>query len=529
MLPVLTAAEMAQADQAAIEDLRTGQSRLMELAGCETARIIAEVIQSPDGRLDGRSFLVVCGKGSNGGDGFVAARHLLNRGASVDVLPVWPENDLAVGAHEVFLILKAYRRYNEGLRIFTDIDEAHVEVHKRSYDAVVDALLGTGMRLDPDSPALQSPVREAVELINTLNNLSGAATISLDLPSGLEATSGRFAEPCVKADHTITMAFQKTGFFQNDGPSVCGTVHVAEISIPRFLVEPASCLLVNETFVAESYLLRDPSSAKHLNGRVLIVAGSSEAGSSMLGAAMLAARAAVKTGAGYVCVSLPPGHAAAMHSFAPEVVVIGREMESIIEKARWADAIVIGCGIGRSEESLDLMQELLSRPEIGARKLVIDADALFAIADRELFDEPFDYEDAIITPHAGECARLSGLSTDEVMGEPIDTCRNLASSWKLNVLLKGHPTFVASPSGTVLISGSGTEALATAGTGDVLAGMIGALAAKGLDTMEAGAAAAWLHGRAGDLACDVSSLVSATDVLQSIPQAVMELFEAEEG
>ncbi|NTW51054.1 MAG: NAD(P)H-hydrate dehydratase [Chlorobiaceae bacterium] len=527
MLPVLTAREMSQADQAAIEELRTGETRLMELAGRETARLIAGQFND-DENLDGLSFLVVCGKGNNGGDGFVAARHLLNLGALVDVVLAWPESELNGVNLEGLNILKAYRRYHDGLRIFVGLDDALPFIEEHNYDAVLDALFGTGMRLDPARRELSSPALEAVELINRLNEESEAVTVAIDLPSGLDATSGLSTKPAVRADHTITMAFHKTGFYQNDGPSLCGPVQAAEISIPRFLVEPASCMIVDEAFAAESYLLRDPSSAKHLNGKVLLIAGSSDGSSSMLGAALLSSKAAVKTGAGYVCVSLPEGHAATMHSFAPEVVVIGRDMNEILEKARWADAIVIGCGIGRSDAAQDLVEALLGHPDIASKKLVIDADALFAVAERNLFDEATALEDAVVTPHAGECSRLSGLTTEEILSSPIDISRNLASLWSVNMMLKGSPTFVASPAGVVLICESGTEALATAGTGDVLAGMIGALAAKGLDTRDAAAAAAWLHGRAGDLACDVSSLVSAMDVLQTIPQAVMELFESEE-
>ncbi|NTU93530.1 MAG: NAD(P)H-hydrate dehydratase [Chlorobiaceae bacterium] len=526
MKPVLTAREMALADRAAIEELRTGETRLMELAGLETVRLVAGQINR-DGDLDGRFFLVICGKGNNGGDGFVAARHLLNHGARVDVVLVWPESELSGVNLEGLNILKAYRRYHEGLRIFDDPEAAAAAVREHPYDVVIDALFGTGFRLDEKRRSIDGPGHAAIELINSLNDTTDAITVAIDIPSGLDATTGMSAEPSVRADQTVTMAFLKTGFFQNDGPSLSGDVQTAEISIPQFLVEPFSCMLVDETFAAESYLLRDPSSAKHLNGKVLIIGGSAEGGASMLGAAMLSSRAAVKTGAGYVCASLPDGHAAAMHSFAPEVVVIGRELESLLEKARWADAIVIGCGLGRSDVSLDLVETLLSNPEVASKKLVIDADALYAIAERNLLMEGHGLEDAVVTPHAGECSRLSGLTAEEVNAAPIDVSRRLASSWNVNLLLKGRPTFIASPSGTVLIADSGTEALASAGTGDVLAGMIGALAAKGLDTLDAAAAAAWLHGRAGDLACDVSSLVSSLDVLQAIPQAVMELFEEE--
>jgi len=527
MNPVLTAQEMSLADRAAIEELRTGETRLMELAGSETVRMISERFET--GRnLEEVAVLIVCGKGNNGGDGFVAARHLLNRGAQVDVLLVWPEEELAGVNLEGLHILKAYRRYNEGLRIFCGIDEARTAAGATSYQIVVDALFGTGLRIDPNDSQLHEPAKSAIEFINFINNHSEAVTVAIDLPSGLDATSGRCSDPCVKADMTVTMAFLKTGFFQNEGPSLCGEVLTAEISIPEFLVEPTSCLLVDEAFAAESFLLRDPSSAKHLNGKVLLITGSADEGGSMLGAALLAARAAVKTGAGYVCASLPDGHASVMHSFAPEVVVIGRDMISIIEKARWADAVVIGCGTGRSEEALELVETLLCTPEIVGKKLVLDADALYAIAERNLFERITSLEDAVLTPHAGECSRLSGLTVEEIISQPIDTSRNLASTWNVNLLLKGTPTFIASPSGMVLISNSGTEALASAGTGDVLSGMIGALAAKGLDTHEAAAAAAWLHGRAGDLASNISSLVSSVDVLQAIPQAVLELFESEE-
>lgn len=527
MNPVLTAKEMSLADRAAIEELRTGETRLMELAGRETARMIAERFETGDD-LSGVSALVVCGKGNNGGDGFVTARHLLNKGARVDVLLTWAEEELAGVNLEGVHILKAYRRYNERLRIFTGLDEARTAVGATSYNIVVDALLGTGLNIDPENPELREPAKAAVELINFINEHSEAVTVSIDLPSGLDATSGRCSEPCVKADMTVTMAFLKTGFFQNEGPHVSGEIQTAEISIPEFLVEPTSCLLVDEAFAAESYLLRDPSSAKHLNGKVLLITGSADGGGSMLGAALLSARAAVKTGAGYVCCSLPDGQASVMHSFAPEVVVIGRDMVSIIEKAKWADAIVIGCGIGRSEASQELIETLLCTPEIVEKKLVLDADALFAIAERNLLERITGLEDAVMTPHAGECSRLSGLDTEEILSDPIDTARMLSEEWNANVLLKGSPTFIASPSGMVFISDSGTEALASAGTGDVLSGMIGALAAKGLDTHEAAAAAAWLHGRAGDLASNVSSLVSSMDVLEAIPQAVLELFENEE-
>jgi hydroxyethylthiazole kinase-like uncharacterized protein yjeF len=524
MQPILTAREMSMAERAAIEDLRTGEARLMELAGRETAKVMAERCLAY-GDIGEASFLVVCGKGNNGGDGFVTARHLLNLGAMVDVLLLYPESELVGVNLEGLNILKAYRRFNERLRLFRSHNEALPFVAERSYTAVVDAILGTGLKLEHRTQSLGSPLREAIELVNSISERTPAVTVAIDMPSGLDATSGYCSEPAVRADLTVSMAFHKTGFFLNDGPRLSGTVLVAEISIPGFLVEPCQCMLVDERYVSGRYLLRDPSSAKHTNGKVLVIAGSAKGTSSMLGAAMLAARAAVKTGAGYVCASLPRESFAAMHAFAPEIILVHRDFDGIIEKAAWADAIVIGCGLGRAAETADLVENLLFSEAVSRKKLVLDADALHALGERNLFRRGLELHDAVLTPHAGECSRLSGQTVNEIREKPLEAARSLASSWKVNIMLKGAPTLVASPSGTVLLSNTGTEALATAGTGDVLAGMTGALAAKGIDTFNAAAAAAWIHGRAGDLAGEVSSLVSSPDVLAAVPLAIRELFE----
>jgi hydroxyethylthiazole kinase-like uncharacterized protein yjeF len=244
----------------------------------------------------------------------------------------------------------------------------------------------------------------------------------------------------------------------------------------------------------------------------------------MIGAAMLSAKASVKTGAGYVCSSLPLEAAPAMHGFAPEVIVVGRSMESVIEKVLWADTLVIGCGLGREEGTMDFIEALLLHPEVARKKVVIDADALYAIGERQLLEKGLDMSNTILTPHRGEFSRLCGRTVEEIGLHPMEITREFASRWKVNILLKGSPTIVCSPSGTVLLNDSGTEALATAGSGDVLAGMIGAISAKGVEIVAAAAAAAWLHGRAGDLACDVSSLVSSADLLNAIPLALSELF-----
>ena len=528
MLPILTAKEMSGADRAAIELLQTGESRLMELAGREASRVIRESFALEENDLEGLAFLIVCGKGNNGGDGFVLARHLLNLGAEIDLLLIYSSETLSELNREGLAIIEAYAANTESIRIFKSHDEALPFVTERRYDGIVDAILGTGLLLKAEKDELKNPVKQAVELVNSIRERSSSITISLDLPSGLDATSGFASSPAVQADLTVCMAYPKTGLFFNSGPALSGELHIAEISIPEFLVRQSKCRLIDKEFAADNFLLRDPGSAKHKNGKLLLIAGSRNSRSSMLGASLLAAKAAINTGAGYVCVSLPTELSGPLHSFAPSATVTGRNIETLLEKASWADAIVMGCGLGREKETVELLHRLLADPVVASKKIILDADALFALSHEGFSLDTLNFHDILLTPHTGEFSRLTGLSVDKIQADPLETVRMFSAKNKANLLLKGNPTCIAQPSGTVLINNSGTEALSAAGTGDVLSGMIGALAAKGIDTFHAGGAAAWFHGRAGDLANDISSLVSSEDVLHAIPEAISEVFFAEE-
>ncbi len=529
MDPVLTADEMARADRAAIETLCTSQTRLMELAGRETSKILGRHLTGADNEsLEGFHLLVVCGKGNNGGDGFVLARHLINRNATVDIILLYPPDTLTAVNREGFAILEAYTKHLDTLCIYRSLDEALPYVTENRYDAVIDAVLGTGLRLDHNDESLHAPLREGIELINSIRERTEAVSVAVDIPSGLDATTGRSARPSVTADLTITMAYRKTGFFFQNGPGLCGNIVTAEISIPPFLVDDCACRLTDSTFAAETFTLREPSSAKHTNGKVLIIAGSASPASSMTGAAILATRAAIACGAGYVCVSLPDEARTALHIAAPSAIVIGRNIDDIIEKACWADAVLIGCGMGRTVDTIELITKLCENQEIRNTKLILDADALFAIASSGMDLRAQALHDALLTPHAGEFSRLSGFSTNEISRRPLDIATGYSAAQNINLLLKGSPTLIADPAGKVLINQTGTEALATAGSGDILSGMTAALSAKGPDTFIAAGAAAWFHGRAGDLANDISSLVSSEQILNAIPDAIAEIFFAEE-
>jgi len=527
MLPVVTAAEMSHADNAAITGLSIGESRLMEIAGMRFADCITNELPGI-GFDEDNCYLVVCGKGNNGGDGFVAARHLLNRGSSVDLVLLYPSSALSATNNGALSILEAYLEHTDTLRIFRSVAEALPFVMESRYNALIDAILGTGLKTDGRHTVLADPVRDGIALLNALREQSGAPIAAVDVPSGLDATSGIAANPAVTADLTVTMAFMKTGFFLNDGPLLSGSVTTAEISIPEFLLEDTVCRLIDQEFAAEHYRLREISGAKHTNGKVLVIAGSRSPRSSMIGAALLSTKAAVHTGAGYVCACLPEASMSVMHTAVPEAIVVNQDMDSVLEKIRWADAVLIGCGLGRESGTIEFIRELLDNPEISAKKLVIDADALYAIAETPGMLEKAGLSNAVLTPHYGELSRLTGIPAETIAEDPINMAREFAAQYGVNILLKGNPTVLADHEGHLLLNNSGTEALSTAGSGDILAGMIAAMAAKGAGIFDAAAAASWFHGRAGDLADDVSSLVSAGGILDAIPKAIHEIFEREE-
>jgi len=231
MKPILTAVEMQQADRAAAERFHISEACLMELAGKECVRVTLEQLElSSPADME---FLVVAGRGNNGGDGFVIARHLLNLGATVDLVLLYPESTSTGAAASNLAILESYFSNNLPLRIFKSLQEALPFVSERPYSVMFDAMTGTGLRITEPGMALRPPLNEGIELLNALHERTEAMTAAVDIPSGLDATSGLGAECVVEADYTVTMAFLKTGLLLNEGPRAAGEVVVAEISIPR--------------------------------------------------------------------------------------------------------------------------------------------------------------------------------------------------------------------------------------------------------------------------------------------------------
>jgi len=421
---------------------------LMERAGTAVAR--EAMLAFPAAR----SFACVCGGGSNGGDGRVAARVLREAGHL---------------AEEV----------TDGLD---------------AYDVVVDALFGTGFRGEPRS--------DAAELIARVNE-SRAAVVSVDLPSGVDASTGEVAGAVVGADLTVTFHAPKVGLAVGPGRFHAGRVVVADIG----LEDKPTAVRRATTGLLDLVPRRGARSTKYTSGSVLVVGGSP----GMTGAACLSALAALRSDAGYVTLAVPHDALPIVEALSLEPVKLGWSeedaVEAILEAASRACAVAIGPGLGRGEARHTLVRELLGRVDLPA---VVDADALFGLEPLERAAE------TILTPHAGELARLLGTESDWVDAHRLEAARRGAERYDAVVLLKGADTIVAQPDGTTTVCDLGPPSLATAGTGDVLTGVVASFLSKGLDAPTAAAAAAVAHGLAASLVPHQAGLV-AGDVVAALP------------
>jgi hydroxyethylthiazole kinase-like uncharacterized protein yjeF len=540
MQKILTAQEMRDVDYAAVIKLRITEKQLMELAG----RVSCDLMTEHFGSMQGKAVAVFCGKGNNGGDGVILTRHLINQGASVDLILLCDEMQMKQDGLATLKILRQYLNATNALRIIEAGDGIPSFVRDKKYDIVVDAILGTGYK-KTDNPAgirrqktgddalpsissetltkpaptaaqlatelrptLSPIVREAVTLINSMD----AVCVALDIPTGLDGTTGDTADVCIEAELTVALAFLKTGFFFNAGKKVCGHVRVADISIPQFLTDKSHTNLTDAAFVKLILPQRKPDSSKFDNGKVLIVAGSE----AMMGAAILATRSALASGAGYVCVAAPPAAFATLNAAVPEAVLIAQTEAAILEKLKWANAVLIGPGLGRLPATQMLVAKLVTNADFANTKAILDADALNAISELDLLDK-LNLTNALLTPHVKEFERLTKISVSQIQAEPLRNAQDFSKARHVSLLLKGNPTVIVTTDGETYLNVTGTKALATAGTGDVLSGLAVSLAAQGLSTGLAGVAAAYLHGLAGQAASEHGN-VSASDVAAALKQ-----------
>ena len=502
MRPLLTPEAMARADRAAIE-AGTPASVLMDRAGRAVARAAIGVA----GGRYGKKAAVVCGKGNNGGDGFVAARVLKREGLGIRCL--------AVG--DVEASTGAAREHLDGMRKSAVAVEPFEAARVAGVDVIVDAIFGTGFK-----GAVEGEPAQAIEAMSS----SGGKIVAVDIPSGVAGATGSVEGPAVRADITVSMAAQKIGTAVGEGAVRSGRVEVVDIGIP---VEGADVFLSEAGDVARVLPSRELDAHKRSGGAVALLVGSR----GMTGAAILTATGAVRMGAGYATVGGTAEVNEAIASTVPEVLssvvtdqdVLGPEaLGGFAEVMDRADALAIGPGVGQGESQRALVEKVLDEVEL---PVVLDADALNVLAK---------HTDALIrrarptvlTPHPGELSRLLECSTGDVQADRLNSARTAAARFGCVVLLKGYRSVIARPDGRCVVNPTGGPELATAGTGDVLTGGIAALLAAGLDYFDATWGAAYVHGIAGAIAAAERGTTGALagDVAEGLAGAVRAVKES---
>jgi NAD(P)H-hydrate epimerase len=511
---VLNAAQMREADRRTIEEIGIPSLVLMENAGRQTVA----AIEAMHDDLQERRVAVICGRGNNGGDGFVVARTLLQRGVDAFVFLIGRVADVRGDARTNLEILGRL-----GLTVVEIADSQDWELHLTevtSCTLIVDAIFGTG---------LSAPVSGLVESVIADINASGIPVVAVDLPSGLSADTPEPIGNSIQAGLTVTLGAPKLPLVLPPGEMRCGDIVIADIGIPDDVldaVEGPRVELLTRAGMRELIAPRAPDSHKGDYGHVLIVAGSL----GKTGAAHLAATGALRSGAGLVTVACPAGCLPIVAALGPEYMtepIQERDggldplaVDRILEMAR--DVIAIGPGLGQSHETKAFVKLLVDR---ATTPLVIDADGLNAFSDDPDRITGREGRDVIITPHPGEMARLVGMSADEVQASRLEIARNFAVAHHVYVVLKGHRTLLATPDEKVFINPTGNPGMATGGTGDVLTGMIAAWLAQLLDAEAACKLAVYLHGMAGDLAEADEGEVAMTsaDLAGRLGDAFMEL------
>jgi hydroxyethylthiazole kinase-like uncharacterized protein yjeF len=494
--PLWEAAEMRAADAHAIEAAGVPSLDLMERAGLGLARVAAEAA-TRDGPIR-----IVVGKGNNGGDGLVAARILRSDGRDVDVLQTADLGELHGDAAANLD------------RLDGPAPQPFEPERLDGSSVIVDALLGTGFEGSP-----REPIAGAIAAINA----AGATVVACDVPSGVNASTGEVAGEAVRADATATFHGAKVGLHVEPGKSHAGEVEVVEIGIPRSAPSPSAAGLISER-VLTRVPSRERSGNKFKSGTVVVAGGAG----GMAGAPTMAALAAMRTGAGYVQLVVPKPAETVIDLRLMEAMTHGvadhdgahteAGADKVLELAERAGAIVLGPGIGRSDGAVAFARRVAAEVNV---PLLIDADGLNAHAQElELLagrDAP-----TILTPHDGELGRLLGIDSGAVGAKRIEHARRAARRSGAIVVLKGDDTLVVPPEGPIAVSRGGSPALATAGTGDVLCGLVGALLSKAMDPFAAACAGVFAHARAGQEAARRlgADHVVAGDVIDCIPVAM---------
>lgn len=515
MRRVVTAKEMREIDRRTIKDVGVPSLLLMENAGLGVVGIIKEML----GGDEEKRVIIFCGKGNNGGDGMVVARHLFNQGIRVNVYLFGEKGTLKGDALKNFHILEGF-----GIKVVMIRDKKDLR-NVSEGDLIVDALLGTGV-----TGEVGGLLAEIIDWINC----SSMSVVSVDIPSGLHCDDGSFRGSCVCADQTATMAELKRGLVLPPGRELAGRVTVVDIGAPDFVAQSlgVKTFIVEEDDVSGRLPVRPATAHKGTFGKILILAGST----GMTGAAVLASRASLRVGGGLTILGIPRDFNPVMEGKLTEVMTkplpqtpagtLSLEAEGEIKTLlQWADVLAIGPGLSTEAETAELVRQVVVKAKV---PMVIDADGINAFSGKASLLEKGE-GNRILTPHYGELSRVIGLSLDEISKNRVETARESALRFGSVVVLKGSPTVVASPEGDVYVNPTGNSGMATAGAGDVLTGAIVGLLAQGCSPLDAALCGVFLHGLAGDLGGEIlgrRSLV-AGDLVDFLGEALCRLEEAE--
>jgi NAD(P)H-hydrate epimerase len=510
MMKVATAEQMQELDRKAIETYRIPGIVLMENAG----RGAAEVITSAFPDILKKKVAIIAGKGNNGGDGFVIGRYFLNRGIPVKAFLLADPKVLRGDAEIAFQIF--LRMKGEVIPIPSSKDYQKVKRDLEKFDLLIDSIFGTGLDAE-----VRGYYREVIDHLNTLQK----PIVAVDIPSGLDANTGRPLGTAIRASLTVTFGLPKVGQLISPGTDYVGTMKIIDIGIPRRLVEEEkfqTYLLEDEDVRKWLSTPRKPDTHKGDYGHLLVIAGSV----GKTGAAAMACEAALRMGAGLVTLAIPKSLNGIMEMKLTEVMTEPlpetpkqtlslRAFNSILRLCENKKALIVGPGIGTFKETQSLILKLIKTLDL---PIVLDADGLTALATQPKVI-PATNRSLILTPHPGEMARLVGSTAKEIQENRIGISRKFSQSQHVHLVLKGHRTLVASPKGEIFINPTGNPGMASGGTGDVLAGMIGGLICQGLGILPSLQISVYLHGLAGDeVAREMGekSLV-ATDLIQKIP------------
>jgi hydroxyethylthiazole kinase-like uncharacterized protein yjeF len=532
---------MKSVDEYAINTLHIPSLRLMGNAGKAVGKEIIWRIdpsthpnkkRSAFSQKEGRRFdssnrqvfeesnvIIFCGKGNNGGDGFVVARLLLEQGMNMTVVLIESENELSGDA------LKNYQRLQDCKTSRLQIIGIgkYQKFKSKKFNVIVDAMLGTSFRGE-----LKGKYLKIIEWCNKQSSLK----IAVDIPTGLNGETGEVLSNAFKADRTVTMSNPKIGFYNEGAKEFTGEVIVVDIGIPKKAIldsvksDDKNISLVDESDVKKSFPKRASNSHKHSVGKIFVIAGSK----GMMGAALLCSQSAMRSGAGQVILGIPDSEYGIIAKRTIEVMPLGlpatidgtlssKAIDEIEKRIEWANVVLLGCGLSGNSETQQLIRAIIQKTD---KPMVIDADGLNALNGNLELLKNKKPKNVILTPHRGEFSRLIGIPSKEIERNKYCLAANFAKEYNLILVLKGAPTITALPSRKIFVNSTGNSGMSTAGSGDVLAGIIASLIGQGNSNSDAAVNGVYLHGKAGDITADKLGMhgMIASDMIKNLPSAI---------